>query len=452
MTTFGDDFLWGVATSAYQVEGSPRADGRGESIWDRFCRTPGNVLGGATGDVACEHYLRYAEDVELMRQLGLRAYRFSISWPRVFPEGSDRLNRRGLDFYGRLVDRLLEHEIEPIATLYHWDLPQALHDRGGWESRETAARFADYAATVYAALGDRVTSWITHNEPWVTAFLGYGTGSKAPGIRDWRTAVKVSHHLLLSHGLAAQAMRAIRADGQVGIALDFVPVTPATPAAADIAATRRMDGFRNRWFLDPVARGGYPADVVDELERRFGALDCILAGDLETVAQPLDFLGVNFYTAQSVRDRLGAEPVDAEPLPAERETTAMGWEIVPEALTSLLVRLKREYGDVPLYVTENGAAYDDVLDGGTTVEDPARLAYLRTHVEALRRALEAGVDVHGYFVWSLLDNFEWENGYSKRFGLVYVDFPTQRRVLKSSALFYRDLIAGGGGAGLALSS
>jgi beta-glucosidase len=441
MSAFPPDFLWGVATSAYQVEGSPRADGRGESIWDRFCREPGKVVGGATGDVACEHYLRYAEDVELMGRLGLRAYRFSVSWPRVFPDGSGRVNRLGLDFYERLVDRLLEQGIEPIATLYHWDLPQALQDRGGWEARETAERFAEYAVTVFEALGDRVGRWITHNEPWVTAFLGYGSGSKAPGLRDWRAAVKVSHHLLVSHGLAVAAMRAVRSGGALGIALDFVPVTPATPAAEDAAATRRMDGFRNRWFLDPVLRGGYPADAVDELERRFGPLDFVRPGDLETIAVPIDFLGVNFYTAQSVRHRAGAAPVDAEPLATDRATTAMGWEIVPDALTSLLVRVKRDYGDIPLFVTENGAAYDDVLDGGPTVDDPARLAYLRSHVEALGRALEAGVDVRGYFVWSLLDNFEWENGYSMRFGLVYVDFASQRRVLKSSALYYRDLIA-----------
>jgi beta-glucosidase len=441
MSAFPADFLWGVATSAYQVEGSPRADGRGESIWDRFCRTPGNVLGGATGDVACEHYLRYAEDVELMARLGLRAYRFSISWPRVFPDGSGPVNQRGLAFYGRLVDRLLEHGIEPIATLYHWDLPQRLQDRGGWEARETTDRFAEYAATVSDALGDRVARWITHNEPWVTAFLGYGSGSKAPGIKGWRRALRVSHNLLLSHGKATEAMRASRPGGLVGIALDFVPVTPATPAPEDVAAARRMDGFRNRWFLDPVVRGAYSADTVDDFEARYGPIDWVAPGDLETIAQPLDFLGVNFYTAQSVRERAGEEPVDAEPLPAARATTAMGWEVVPGALTSLLVRLKHEYGDLPLYVTENGAAYQDVLDGGSTVEDPARLAYLRTHVEALGQALEAGVDLRGYFVWSLLDNFEWENGYSMRFGLVYVDFATQRRVLKSSALYYRDLIA-----------
>ena len=418
--TFPAGFVFGAATAAYQIEGATTADGRGESIWDRFCRTPGKVANGDTGEPACEHYVRWRDDLDLMRALGLRGYRFSIAWPRIQPEGRGAPNQKGLDFYRRLVEGLLEREIAPLATLYHWDLPQSLQDDGGWASREVVDRFADYARIVFDALGDLVDAWVTHNEPWVTSMLGYGRGIKAPGISDWRSALAASHHALLAHGRAVGAFRTGDGNGEIGITLDLTQVLGEAEAAA------RLDGHRNRWFLDPVLRGAYPADILELYERRLG---------------PLDFLGVNFYRPHLVAaandGALGLRDVEQD-----AATTAMGWPIVPAALTELLLRIRSDYGDVPLLITENGASFDDPpLDGNAVVEDPQRLAYLRDHIAAVERALEGGVDVRGYYVWSLLDNFEWEHGYASRFGIVAVDFDDQRRAPKRSALWYRDLIA-----------
>ncbi|HJQ49707.1 MAG TPA: GH1 family beta-glucosidase [Gaiellaceae bacterium] len=432
-------FVWGAGTAAFQIEGATRVDGRGESIWDRFAAVAGNVADGDTGEPACEHYYRWREDLDLMGELGIQGYRFSVAWPRVQPDGRGPVNSKGLDFYRRLAEGLRERGIKPLATLYHWDLPQALQDGGGWAERDVVERYAEYARVVLDGLDGLVTDWITHNEPWVTAFLGYALGSKAPGLRDWRAAVRASHHALLAHGVVVREFREAGRDGQIGITLDLTVARPAGPSEADAAAALRFDGYHNRWFLDPLLRGAYPADMLELYEQRAGPLDMIQAGDLETMAQPLDFLGVNFYRPNLLA--AGDSPVlGVREVEQDAERTAMGWPVVPEALTELLLRLKRDYGDLPLLITENGAAFQDRLDGDA-VDDDRRLEYLRTHVAAVEQAREQGVDVRGYYVWSLLDNFEWEWGYDKRFGIVYVDYPTQRRIPKRSALWYRDLIA-----------
>jgi beta-glucosidase len=423
-------FRFGVATAAYQIEGAVTADGRGESIWDRFSHVPGNVLDGDTGDVACDHYRRWRGDLDLMRELGVEAYRFSIAWPRVLPEGSGEPNPAGIRFYRELAEGLRERGIEPIATLYHWDLPQALQDRGGWASRHTAERFAEYAALMSAELGDVVSEWITVNEPWVVSFLGHAEGVKAPGIRDWPTALRASHNLLLGHGMAVQALSGV----EVGITLNLAPVH------GDPEAARRWDGYLNRWFLDPVLRGRYPEDMVDLYEREYGPFDCVREGDMDVIASPTDFLGVNYYTPIRVRPDAASHPLGAAAVPPGPPTTTMGWEVAPEGLRELLLRLRDDYGDVPIAITENGAAYEDRPPSNGVVEDPERRAYLESHLRALRAAMDDGVDVRRYCVWSLLDNFEWEHGYAQRFGIVHVDYDTQRRTPKASALWYRDYI------------
>jgi beta-glucosidase len=438
---FPAHFRFGVATASYQIEGAVSEDGRGPSIWDTFCRRPGAVAGGDNGDVACDHYHRWREDLDLMASLGVESYRFSIAWPRVQPDGRGAPNRAGVDFYRRLAEGLRERDIEPVATLYHWDLPEAREAAGGWVARDTAQRFAEYAALVAAELGDVVDGWITHNEPWVSAFLGHAEGVKAPGIRDWPTALRVAHHLLLSHGMAAQALRAEATGVPVGITLNLAPVRAASTSADDRAAATRMDGHLNRWFLDPVLRGRYPEDMLDHYARRYGPLDVIEVGDLATIGAPLDFLGVNYYSPQRVRADATRQPLELAHVAPPPPTTAMGWEVDPDGLHELLVRVRRDYGDFPIYITENGAAFDDgpVVNG--TVEDPRRVEFLRGHLAALAHALADGVDVRRYFAWSMLDNFEWEHGYAKRFRLVYVDYSTQRRVPKRSGLWYRDFIA-----------
>ncbi|QBS37747.1 beta-glucosidase [Thermaerobacter sp. FW80] len=443
--SFPEGFLWGAATSAYQIEGSVDADGRGESIWDRFCREPGRIRDGGTGATACDHYRRYREDVARMAELGLKAYRFSVAWPRVFPTGTGPVNPRGLDFYRRLVDALRARAIEPVVTLYHWDLPQALQDRGGWARRDTAARFAEFAATVARALGDGVRYWITLNEPWVVAFVGHLFGEHAPGIRSWAVALAVAHHQLLAHGLA---VRALRAEGggrfQVGITLDQVAVRPATQDEADAAAAGRFDGWRNRWFLDPVLRGRYPADLWPLLAPLWRPAGLVRPGDLDVARARIDFLGVNYYSPAVVRHAPGRPPLEAEVLSPRGPVTAMGWAIDPGGLAQVLLRVHHEYGPLPIMVTENGAAFPDRWDGEPVVDDPQRVAYLDGHVRAVADAIARGVDVRGYFVWSLLDNFEWARGYGPRFGLFYVDYPSQRRVPKASALWYREVIARNG--------
>jgi beta-glucosidase len=433
---FPPSFLWGAATAAYQVEGATHEDGRGESIWDRFCARPGHVHNDDTGATACDFYHRFPEDVALMRQLGLNAFRFSVAWPRVLPDGRGAVNQRGLDYYDRLVDDLLRNEIEPVATLYHWDLPTALEDRGGWPERATVDAFCEYADVVTARLGDRVKRWTTHNEPWVVAWLGYGNGAHAPGRASRRDAIATAHHLLLSHGLAAEIIRRESPGAHVGIALNLTRFLPASEDPADAAAAAEADGEMNRWFLDPLFRGAYPADVLLRYE---ADAPPIQDGDLATIAAPLDFLGVNYYHREVVArsGNAGHRPV----YQPGSVYTDMGWEVSPLELFELLVRLADEYDPAELYVTENGAAFGDVRGHDGSVKDPERQAYLAEHIASVGRAIEAGVPVAGYFVWSLLDNFEWAYGYSKRFGIVYVDYTTLARIPKGSFYWYRDFIA-----------
>ncbi len=432
--TFPEGFLWGTATASYQIEGG--ADERGPSIWDDFCRWPGKVFEGQTGDVADDHYHRYREDVALMQSLHMKAYRFSISWPRVLPEGRGAVSEVGLGFYDRLVDALLEAGIIPFVTLYHWDLPSALQREGGWAARDTAQLFADYAAIVAKRLGDRVKHWITHNEPWVAAFLGHMMGIHAPGWRDLGLALQVGHHLLLSHGMAIPILReASGADAYVGITLNLSPIYPETDSLEDREAAHIADGFSNRWFLDPVFRGQYPQDMW----QRFGPfVPRVVPGDMETISRAIDFLGVNYYTRSVVRAEPGA-PLGFVGVRPEGEYTAMDWEVFPDGLRALLVRLHKDYAPKALYITENGCAYEDTLSEDGRVYDPQRIAYLRAHFASAHRAIQEGVPLKGYFVWSLMDNFEWSFGYSRRFGIVYVDYATLRRIPKESALFYAEV-------------
>ena len=439
---FPADFLWGTATSAYQVEGSPLADGAGPSIWHRFSHTPDRVNDGETGDVACDHYRRYADDVVLMRSLGITAYRFSISWSRVMPRGRGAVNPAGVDFYDRLVDLLLSNGIEPMVTLYHWDLPAALDDLGGWLNPEAPKWFAEYAAVMFRKLDGRVKLWTTLNEPWVSADAGYLHGVHAPGHRSPFEAPIASHRLLLAH---AEAVRTYRDEGRhrIGLVVNLEPKYPASSDAGDLAATVRADAYMNRQYLDPVFLGRYP----QELAEVFGeAWPRWPADDLALIRQPIDFIGVNYYTRAVTRFEPRAWPLRAAAVPQKRTThTETGWEVFAPGLTSVLTWVKERYGNPPVYVTENGAAFFDppTLDGDR-LADPLRVDYLRRHLTAVHAAIEHGVDLRGYFVWSLLDNFEWSHGYSKRFGIVHVDFETQTRTPKDSARFYAEVIASNG--------
>ena len=435
--SFPPSFAWGAAAAAYQIEGSADAEGKGPSIWDTFCRIPGAVAGGDTGDVACDHLRHFREDVAILAGVGVNAYRFSVSWPRVLPAGVGSANDAGLAFYDALVDELLAHDIRPFATLYHWDLPQALQDRGGWAVPEIVAWFAEYAELVGSRLGDRVRDWITVNEPAVVAFVGHAEGRHAPGARDESLALRVAHHLLRSHGAGADALRAAAPGSRVGIALDLRPTIPASVSADDEAAARRVDGARSRWFLDPLFGRGYPEDVVGLYG---GLLPDDAVDEMRGFQGELDFLGVNYYTRDVVRSA-ETEPLHAEShVPESAERTAMGWEVHPPSFRDLLLRLHREYGPIPLVVTENGAAYDDVPDADGYVDDGDRLRYLERHLAAVAEAMGEGAAVEGYLVWSLLDNFEWAEGYAKRFGIVRVDYETQRRTVKASGEWYRSLI------------
>lgn len=444
LLVFPPGFTWGVATSAFQIEGATTLDHRGESIWDRFAATPGRIEDASDGRRACDHYHRWPEDVALMRGLGLGAYRFSIAWPRVQPSGRGPANPAGLDFYERLVDGLLAAGIAPFATLYHWDLPQALEDRGGWAARATVDAFADYADAVTRRLGDRVRHWMTINEPWCVAVLGYEQGAHAPGHRDPALALRAAHHALLAHGRAVPVIRGNAPGAEVGIVVNLVPAEPATTAAADRDAARWFDGFFNRWYLDPLYRGAYPADAVaDRVARGHLAgvdLPFVDDGDLAAIATPTDFLGVNYYNPVVVRAD-PAEPQRVAQVATDAPRTDMGWEVRPSGLHQLLVRLHQEYRPARIYVTENGAAYDDPIDADGQIADGRRVAYLRGHLGATARALADGVPVAGYFHWSLLDNFEWAYGYTKRFGLIHVDFTTLRRTPRASAQAYRAIVA-----------
>jgi len=459
LPTFPPGFLWGAATASYQIEGAAHEDGRSPSIWDTFCQVPGAVDGGDTGDVACDHYHRYPQDVALLRDLGVGAYRFSVAWPRVIPTGRGAVNPKGLDFYHRLVDELLDAGIAPCATLYHWDLPQVLEDEGGWRVRSTAQAFADYAAVVHEALSDRVGMWITLNEPFCSSFLGYAEGRHAPGAQEGHGALAAAHHLMVGHGLAIQAMRANGPGtaGQLGITLNFNDVRPASGSAADAGAARRAACLSNEVFTEPILAGRYPAaegETWGDGAEAISDFSFRQDGDLALISTPIDFLGMNTYFPQVVADAprdqadparrtaadIGARTVigDDEPL------TAMGWPIDPSIMTGLLGWLRTTYpGLPPVYITENGAAFADPVQADGTVHDNDRIAYLDAHLRAVRQAMDAGSDVRGYFCWSLMDNFEWAYGYAKRFGLVHVDYPTQTRTPKASYHWYRQLINAG---------
>jgi beta-glucosidase len=461
--SFPDGFLWGTATASYQIEGAVQEDGRGPSIWDTFSHTPGKTYEGETGDVACDHYHRMTEDVVLMAALGLRAYRFSIAWPRIVPSGAGEVNQAGLDFYSRLVDALLENDIAPVATLYHWDLPQPLQDEGGWTVRETAERFAEYAAVVGEELGDRIPTFTTLNEPWCAAYLGYSSGVHAPGIKDNAASLAAVHHLNLAHGLGTAALRSVLpASAQVSVTLNLANPRPASDSEADGAATRHVDGIANRIFLEPMLRGSYPDDVLDEL-KHITDFSFIRDGDAALAHGPVDFLGINYYSpariaaptpelveqmgGQWVNDPSGSDVPSPYPgtdralaMPQDGPYTAMHWRIEPASLTELLERVHRDYPRVPIMITENGAAFDDEVAADGSVHDQDRIAYLRGHIGAVHTAIERGVDVRGYFLWSLMDNFEWAYGFSKRFGIVRVDYPTGTRTVKDSARWYRDVI------------
>lgn len=459
---FPSEFLFGVATAAYQIEGATQRDGRADSIWDTFARIPGAVVGADNGDRACEHYDRYRDDVALMSELGIQTYRFSTSWARVQPDGRTT-NAAGLDFYSRLVDELLAAGITPWLTLYHWDLPQALEDAGGWPERDTAFRFADYALAVHDVLGDRIDNWTTLNEPWCSAFLGYLSGEHAPGIQDAQASLNAAHHLLLGHGLGVSALRERDASLQLGVTLNLTVPDPVDPTdAGDVDAARRIDAQHNRLFLDPIFRAEYPADLLADLESK-GLSMPEHEGDLATIATPIDALGINYYHGGALSARPDPNPAASTAAPSERQklspfpaadgvhghgrglpTTAMGWEVQPEGLTRLLIRVDEEYArpaGVKLYVTENGAAYTDVVAEDGSVHDPERTAFLEQHLGAVLDAIDAGVEMHGYFYWSLMDNYEWAWGYDKRFGLVRVDYDTQVRTVKTSGRRYQFIIA-----------
>ncbi|MFJ9637818.1 GH1 family beta-glucosidase [Streptomyces sp. NPDC101178] len=437
LNSFPADFTWGVATAAYQIEGAVTEDGRSPSIWDTFSHTPGKVDGGDTGDIACDHYHRTGEDIGLIKQVGADAYRFSIAWPRVVPGGDGPVNKAGLDFYDRLVDGLLEAGVTPFATLYHWDLPQVLQDRGGWTVRETSEHFAAYASRVVERIGDRVKDWATLNEPLCSAWIGHLEGRMAPGLTDLTAAVRASYHLHLGHGLAVQAIRAASSDARVGIVNNLSPIEPASASEADLAAARRADGHINRWWLDPILGRGYPQDMVET----YGVELPVRPGDLETIAAPLDWLGLNYYFRQIVTaDPSGPAPGFTQVPVAGARHTYMDWEVYADGLEQLLLRLTEEYGVERIYVTENGSAYQDTVAADGSVHDPERVRYLEEHLAACARAVAKGAPLAGYFAWSLLDNFEWAYGYDKRFGLVHVDYATQRRTVKSSGRRYAELI------------
>ncbi len=429
-----NNFLWGAATSAYQIEGAYNIDGRSPSIWDTFSRIQGSVKDDSSGDIACDHYNRFKEDVAQMKNLGITSYRFSISWPRIIPS-CGVINQKGLDFYRRLVEELLRADIKPMATLFHWDLPQWMQGEGGWANKQCAKYFLEYTEVIFKQLGDVVPLWITHNEPWVYGYLGHLYGDHAPGHNNKKEAVQVIHNLLVSHGRAVRLFRDMDLKGDIGISLNLSPVYAATNNSVDESAMTIQDEFLNRWFLDPLIGKGYPSRLLNEYTKQGVAPD-ITEGDLEMIAEPIDFLGINYYMPNRVRSSswsdLGVEHVRKQ----DGVFTSLGWEVYPQGLYDLLIRMKDEYGNIPVYVTENGAAYDDVISGNM-INDQERIKYLENHIGMVMHAKDTGCDVRGYYVWSLMDNFEWQHGYTARFGLLYIDYVTGKRIWKASALWYK---------------
>ncbi len=440
---FNKDFKWGAATAAYQIEGAYNKDGRGLSIWDTFSHTKNNVLNNDTGDEACDHYNKYEEDIELMKAMGLETYRFSIAWPRIFPKGTGEINERGLEFYDNLIDSLVAAGIEPAITLYHWDLPQALQDQGGWENRLTVEAFVNYAEVVFNAFGDKVNTWITHNEPFVVAFHGNSSGDHAPGIKDHETALKVAHNLLVSHGLVVQKFREMSISGDIGLTLNLTTAYPLTTSKDDQEAAELYEAYYNGWFLDPIFKGKYPKKLLKIYEEKYGHID-YLKEDMEIIKESIDFLGINYYSRGLVEKDESADFFGIKTIkPDTSDYTAMNWEIYPEGLYDLLVNISENYTKLPLYITENGAAFNDEIVNGE-VNDRDRVNYLKGHFKAAYNAIKDGVNLERYYVWSLMDNFEWAFGYSKRFGIIYVDYTTKERTLKKSAHWYKKVIKNNG--------
>lgn len=442
-TEFPKDFMWGSATASYQIEGAHDEDGKGESIWDRFSHTPGKILNNDTGDVACNHYHKYKEDVTLMKEIGLTHYRYSISWPRIFPDGTGKPNQKGIDFYKRLTNELLENGISPSVTLFHWDLPQKLEDKGGWTNRETIKYFEDYSSFVFQSLGDVVPMWFTHNEPFVFAFLGHDLGSHAPGKTDTLQSLVVAHNLLLSHGKVVSLYRNMNLKGKIGIALNLSTKYPASETEDDLNAALLSDGLLNRWYLDPLFNGRYPKDVLEHYSRRnvrFSYSDA----DLEIIKQPIDFLAINYYAPEFVKYDKDTEFVGINGELNKFEKTEMGWIIHPQGLYDLLKRLDRDYGKPNLIISENGAAFNDIVESDGSIRDERRINYLHEHIMTCNKAIQDGVNLKGYFVWSFMDNFEWSFGYSKRFGIVHVDYDTLKRTIKQSGYWYKNVIQNNG--------
>ncbi|MBD3919875.1 beta-glucosidase [Paenibacillus sp. PR3] len=439
-TKFPASFLWGTATAAYQIEGAGSEDGRTPCIWDQFAAIPGKVYEAHNGDVACDHYHRYKDDIKLIAELGFKAYRFSIAWPRIFPE-KGKLNPKGIEFYANLLKELKKYEIMPAVTIYHWDLPLWIHEEGGWTNRQTVEYFKEFASVLFEHFGEDVPMWITHNEPWCASFLSYGLGVHAPGHTDWNEATAAAHHILLSHGEAVRLYREMGYKHQIGITLNLTYQHPATGSEEDRMAAGRADGFTNRWFLDPVFKGQYPEDMMEVFEKQNVSFDFIHEGDLALISIPCDFLGINYYTRNIVRNNPDDLFLGGESVRGTGSHTDMDWEVYPEGLYILLTRLKAEYTDLPIYITENGAAYADneVISG--TVHDDERVEYFRLHLNAVGKFIENGGDAAGYFCWSFMDNYEWSFGYSKRFGIVYVNYETQERLPKLSAYWLQDVMA-----------
>lgn len=438
---FPKEMKWGAATAAYQIEGAASEDGRGLSIWDTFSKTPGNVRNGDNGDVACDSYHRYKEDVQIMKELGINVYRFSISWPRIFPAGTGEINQKGLQYYHDLVDELLEKGIEPMCTLYHWDLPQALQDQGGWENRKTVDAFADYAEQMFKEFNGKIKKWITINEPWCVSFLSNFIGIHAPGFQNLKLATDISHHLLLAHGKAVARFRDLKVEGSIGYAPNLEWLEPFSSKQEDIDACNRGMGWFIEWFFDPVFKGRYP-DFMLEAFGEHGVVPAIQAGDMEIISQKIDFVGINYYTGSVGRYKKDTDLFDLEKVDIGYEKTDFDWNIYPEGFYKVLLKIKDQYGAIPIYITENGACYNDEVENGR-VKDQGRIDYLKQHLTSLKRAMDSGVQIKGYLAWSLLDNFEWAEGYHKRFGIVHVDFNTLKRTKKDSYYWYKQTIKNG---------
>ena len=440
---FSEDFVWGVAASSYQIEGAFDKDGRGKSIWDTFSHTKGKIFNDDNGDTAINHYSMYKEDIALMKELNIKSYRFSIAWPRVLPEGFGGKNNKGIDFYKRVVEELLNAGIKPMATLNHWDLPQNIQDKGGWTNRETINYFEEYANLMFNELSGLVFGWITHNEPWVEAFLGNLYGEHAPGNKDWNKALRVAHNLLLSHGKVVRIHRNLNLESTIGISVNLTPSYPHTDDGLDVISTKNYDGFINRWFLDPLFKGEYPQDILNQYNNFFDT-SFILQDDLNIISTPIDFLGINYYTRAVVKhsneNELNYRVINLSGV----DKTEMGWEIYPEGLHDILLRIKKDYGNINIYITENGAAFNDNVDKDEKISDKNRIDFLRKHLTSLHAAIKKDVQVKGYYLWSFSDNFEWAHGYSKRFGIVFVDYKNLTRIIKESGYWYKNVISNNG--------